>query len=176
MLLSRSLSEALNSNMSGEVIVINPEGVATRGGGCSVSATGRGTSTSSGSSSNSNSNSNTWHHDVSPQKVHIKLKLNGTPEQIATFHSLMKFRDMDWPYTRHAKRMTGDLQPCPKCKGMVYNRPTMAPADIKAAAKQAGLRKIRIQHFAKPCMLTAKEAAALMAVAASAMEDTEGYN
>jgi hypothetical protein len=107
---------------------------------------------------------------VTPESVHLKLKLKGTPEQIVLFHSLCKFRDGDWPFARVEGSRRTIAASCPKCEGLVYKRPHMAPADIKAAAKQAGLRKVKVQHFAKPCVMSAVEVAAFTLAQAAATQ------
>jgi hypothetical protein len=110
---------------------------------------------------------------TTPESVHIKLKLKGTPEQIVMFHALCKFRDGDWPFTRREGTARTAVVSCPKCGGMSYRRPHISPADVKAAAKQAGLRKVKIQHFAKPCLMSAVELAAYTLASQNAI-DLEG--
>jgi hypothetical protein len=83
---------------------------------------------------------------VTPKAVHVQLKLSGTPRQIAEFHQLMKFVDGDWPFTKYVVR---EEHCCGKCKGLIYNSPRLGTQEIKSAAKQVGLKGVKIRRFAE---------------------------
>jgi hypothetical protein len=82
------------------------------------------------------------------ETYHIRLRLKGSNQAKNEFNQLLKFCDTDWPYLNDPNEIIEDGGQCTRCGGMVYHRPMLAPQDIKAAAKQAGLRKVRIDKFA----------------------------
>lgn len=88
---------------------------------------------------------------MSPAKVHFKLKVKGSPEKVVKFHQLLKFKDNDYPYSRMKFGFSVNPILCEKCGGLEWSRPSVTPSQIKAAAKQVGLRKVSIQHYALPC-------------------------
>ena len=83
--------------------------------------------------------------------VHVKLKVKGSPEKVVKFHQLLKYKDNDYPYSRLKYGFAVNPVPCPHCGGLEWKRPSINPSQIKAAAKQVGLRKVSIQHYALPC-------------------------
>jgi hypothetical protein len=77
---------------------------------------------------------------------HVLLRVKGSPAGVELFHSIIAVCDNDWPYLSHNNR-TGRVRVCTRCLGAVWHSPRLAPGDLKAAARQAGI-SIKIRHFA----------------------------
>lgn len=70
---------------------------------------------------------------------HINIRLKGELAKKRLFLSILQMCDADFPF----KSLAG-AQLCENCMGLVWQHPRLNPADIKAAARQAGINcKIR---------------------------------
>jgi hypothetical protein len=77
-------------------------------------------------------------------EVHVALGMKGTQESMLLFHQLAKGVDGDWPYLQKGATVPA----CSECGGLPYKRPLLSPHSLKRLAKQAGLRKLKIKHYA----------------------------
>jgi hypothetical protein len=84
--------------------------------------------------------------------VHIILK-GAIPKSglmstaVRLFHQMCWEVDKDWPWVdSYNATLPQKLKVCGKCGGRIYKNPRLAPADIKAAAKQAGV-KVKIRRY-----------------------------
>lgn len=67
---------------------------------------------------------------------HIAIRLWGSPEKINLFHDIMMRCDGDWPW--RSSCISGPV--CDTCMGAILRNPRVAPSDIKAAGRQAGVK------------------------------------
>lgn len=67
---------------------------------------------------------------------HMSILLEGSPTNLAVFHSIMRAVDIDWPVSSSDSKYT---KICKTCSGLIFPNPRVTPFDIKAAAKQAGI-------------------------------------
>ena len=76
--------------------------------------------------------------------IHVSLKIKGDQEHVNLFHEILRRCDPSWPWK---SGMFLRVQQCDKCKGLLFTNPRINAADIKAAAKQAGVKKVTIVRF-----------------------------
>lgn len=76
--------------------------------------------------------------------VHLKIRPKGTLDKVTTFHKMAKTIDADWPFVSDAIEK---VKKCKTCGGLVYARPILSPNDLKLLGRQAGLRKLRVDHY-----------------------------
>ena len=78
--------------------------------------------------------------------VHVKLKVNGSPEKKELFYKALMEIDTDWPYAGYTGQRVKTYE-CLKCGGKVYNNPKLSAGDIKRLGKQFGVN-VTIRHYA----------------------------
>jgi hypothetical protein len=72
--------------------------------------------------------------------VHVVIKVaRGTQADVRRFHVLCHECDPDWPYVGMIGQVN-KFRECAICGGREYERPRLTPLDIKAAAKQCGVK------------------------------------
>lgn len=91
---------------------------------------------------------------------HLCLRLKGDPKRIEVFHAVMWGMESDWPWkpTGQTKRpfttlgythtYSPSIRVCDDCHGVVICNPRINASDIKAAAKQCGI-KAKIDKFSE---------------------------
>jgi hypothetical protein len=77
--------------------------------------------------------------------IHLKIKLQGTHENLSRFHAMAKSIDRDWPLCVKVD----DALPsqCPKCHGYIYQQPLLTVEDLYLLAKQAQLHRIKVKRY-----------------------------
>jgi len=83
--------------------------------------------------------------------IHVKAKVSGNPIKVKRFHSAMRMVDSDWPYagpmyTDKYRQTPQQRMICKTCGGKAWGNPKFGAQDIKAFAKQMGV-KVKIRHF-----------------------------
>lgn len=78
--------------------------------------------------------------------IHFKFRLKGTEGQKNVFHAMLKKADSDYPLDPDRKRTT-PLRFCQKCHAWEWPRSVPDPDEVRRAAKQAGIKQIKIQRW-----------------------------
>jgi hypothetical protein len=91
--------------------------------------------------------------DYLSNDAHIRIKIKGSAENQMLFHYLLKHLDMGWPFEMNGQPRSSFkrdgmhmIRWCEKCEGFVYTRPRLTARDVKAAARQCGVRVKIIQY------------------------------
>jgi len=78
--------------------------------------------------------------------VHVVLSIRkGAAQDIEKFHKLLFWIDPDWPFVGRPEEYR-KRRVCKVCRGRCYERPRLVPEDIKAAARQCGI-KVKIKQY-----------------------------
>lgn len=93
------------------------------------------------------------------ETVHYKLEVKGKRDDILMFHLICHAADHDYPFDPGRREPT-KANGCEKCHGYVWKNAVLLPADIKRAAKQAGVyAKVKQYVTAGKCGGQVKEIA-----------------
>jgi hypothetical protein len=78
--------------------------------------------------------------------VHVRLKVRGPADAVELFHMVIEDLDTCYPYKLNISRYAS-VQECPQCGGRRWYGPRVMAQDLKAAARQCGV-KVKIIRFA----------------------------
>lgn len=70
--------------------------------------------------------------------IHYRLEVRGKRDDITMFHLICHAADHDYPF-KPTKDTKTTVTGCEKCHGYVWKNCVLLPADVKRAAKQAGV-------------------------------------
>lgn len=94
------------------------------------------------------------------ENVHFRIECRGSRDSVDLFHAILALCDNDYPLDPFRKNSAPPKE-CPDCKGHIWMRAVLMPADLKKAAKQAGIRiKVRDYITDTACAKKAKAAKA----------------
>jgi len=86
---------------------------------------------------------------------HVSLRTWGTPIQIEVFHAILETCESSWPFKAQGISLPGfyrsdscSFRVCDVCMGAIVYSPSIGPADIRAAARQAGIH-VKVDRFCK---------------------------
>ncbi len=85
-------------------------------------------------------------HNQKPD-VHLTVEiLHGPMLSVPLMHHVLYRCDPDWPYCGPFGEQWR-FRVCAKCGGRIYRNPRLVPEDIKAAARQCGV-KLKVRRYA----------------------------
>lgn len=79
------------------------------------------------------------------ETIHFRLSTGGERDAIDTFHYILKNIDNDYPLDPYRK-MNEKLDFCKKCHGLVWQKATLQPEQIKRLGRQCKIR-LKISRF-----------------------------
>lgn len=93
------------------------------------------------------------------ETVHFKLELRGNRDDIDLFHAIVHLCDSDYPLDPFRKN-TQHPELCTNCGGFVWTNAIVTAPDLKKAARQAGLKGIKIRTYMPESTCKKKDRAA----------------